>query len=129
MNERRGSIYAHCTTGHSLCFLYSNKWPTRGFWNEISLLCTFPVFPPQIAMITCLHLLVFSQHIQLYYIMTKSNNLHFCFSALLLRPPSRSQAYFNHFMMASSVCDSLMLNACSDAAILPHHTFHISLFL
>ena len=46
VNERRGSIYAHCTTGHSLCFLCSNKWPTRGFWNEISLLCTFPVFPP-----------------------------------------------------------------------------------
>ena len=25
-----------------------------------------------------------------------SNNLHFCFSALLLRTPSRSQAYFTH---------------------------------
>ena len=50
VNERRGSIYAHCTTGHSLCFLYSNKWPTRGFWNEISLLCTFPVFPPQLVL-------------------------------------------------------------------------------
>ena len=39
-----------CTTGHSLWFLYINKWPTRGFWNRISLLCAFPVFPPQLVL-------------------------------------------------------------------------------
>ena len=44
-----------------------------------------------------------------------SNNLHFCFSALLLRPPSRSQAYFNQFLMASSVCDSLMLDSFAES--------------
>ena len=43
VSELRGSICVICTTGHSLCFIYINKWPTRGFWNRISY-CVLPVF-------------------------------------------------------------------------------------
>ena len=48
VSERRGSIFVICTTGHSLCFIYINKWPARGFWNRISCIVCFSSLPTTI---------------------------------------------------------------------------------